>query len=97
MHATGIPLDYRLPSDRFRADDPLFQQFLGYHRGHGEAIIPALPDTPQLTVDQRVECYEAELRRVRQLVPDPDGAHSRESRCTIVLTPVTPRHSCGWE
>ena len=76
LHATGIPLDYRLPSDRFRADDPLFQQFLGYHRGHGEAIIPALPDTPQLTVDQRVECYEAELRRVRQLVPDPDGARS---------------------
>ena len=63
LHATGIPLDYRLPVERFRSDDPLWQKFLGYHRRFGEAIIPVLPDTPQLTVEQRVSAT-ARLRRV---------------------------------
>lgn len=76
LHATGIPLDYRLPMDRFREADPLFQKFLGYHRHYGDTIIPAFPDTPDITVEERVRLYGKGLEQVRALMPDPSNARS---------------------
>jgi len=76
LHGTGIPLDYRLPVDRFRKGDPLFEKFLGYHRRHGDTIIPAFPDTPDLTVEQRVDVYGKGLKQVRALMPDPSNART---------------------
>jgi len=76
LHATGIPLDYRLPVDRFEAGDPLFRKFLSYHRHFGDTIIPHFPDTPELTVEERVKAYGEGLARVRALLPDPNEARS---------------------
>lgn len=78
LHATGIPLDYRLPVERFREDDPLFRTFRGYHRHFGDTIIPHFPDTPGMTVDERLAAYGPGLARVRELLPDPsDGRTAR--------------------
>lgn len=76
LHATGIPLDYRLPIDKFDADDPLFQKFLGYHRFFGDPIIPFFPDTPRLTVEERVAEYGKELGKARALLPDSNDTRS---------------------
>ena len=76
LHATGIPLDYRLPVKRFDPRDPLYVKFLGYHRLFGDAIIPHLPDTPQQTPDERVKQYGEALRRVRSLMPDAQDVRS---------------------
>ena len=38
LHATGIPLDYRLPIAQYNADDPLFQKLISYHRHYGDTI-----------------------------------------------------------
>ena len=90
LHATGIPLDYRLPvvrvekarmsyagkSGRFDADDPLFQTLLAHHRLHGDAVVPQLPDTPDMDVEQRVEYYGGLLEITGDLMPDRDSARS---------------------
>ena len=90
LHSTGIPLDYRLPvvrmdkplmsytgdSGQFSSDDPIFSKFLAYNRKYGDSIIPHLPDTPDLTVDQRVEYYGSLLDIVRNIMPDPDAVRS---------------------
>ncbi len=76
LHATGVPLDYRLPGDRFRPDDPLLCRFRDYDRHFGESIIPALPDTPTMTTQERVASYGEVLERVRRLLPDPSNARS---------------------
>ena len=76
LHATGIPLDYRLPVERFRSEDPLLRKFLGYHRHYGDTIIPAFPDTPRLSLGERVKLYGEGLDRVRRLVPDPSCTRS---------------------
>ena len=88
FHATGIPLDYRLPVERarrgfsayagdhgeFDADDPVFRKFLGYHRRYGDTIIPFLPDTPDMDAAERTRYYGALLAKVRRLLPDPGNA-----------------------
>lgn len=82
LHATGIPLDYRLPVEQFDPGDPLFRKLLGYHRHHGDTIIPAFPDTPptasweKMSVDERVRFYGAGLEKVRALLPDVNDARS---------------------
>ncbi|MBM4094940.1 MAG: hypothetical protein FJ276_36855, partial [Planctomycetes bacterium] len=76
LHATGIPLDYRLPGERFRPDDALLRKFRAYHRLFGESIIPALPDTPRMTLEERLASYGEVLDRVRALLPDPSSARS---------------------
>ncbi len=88
FHATGIPLDYRLAVERksegfsayvgdcgeFDPDDPVFQKFLDYHRHYGDAIIPFLADTPDMSPAERAEYYGALLDKVRRLLPDPGNA-----------------------
>ena len=90
LHATGIPLDYRLPvvrvdktrmsyageSGRFDAEDPLFQSLLGHHRLYGDAVIPHLPDTPGMSVERRAEYYGGLLKTAGDLLPDPDAVRS---------------------
>ncbi len=76
LHATGIPLDYRLPADQFTMDDPLCAKLVGYHRCFGDTVIPWLPDTPELTRDERLATYGAMLERARALLPDPSDARS---------------------
>ncbi len=78
LHATGLPLDYRLPAERYREDDGLVLRFRGYHRHFGDTIIPAFADTPDLTVDERVARYAPLLDAVRALLPDQaDGRTAR--------------------
>ncbi|MAG36656.1 MAG: hypothetical protein CL878_10515 [Dehalococcoidia bacterium] len=80
LHATGIPLDYRLPIERFDVDDALFQELLDYHRHFGDLVAPVLPDTPsttseaQMSTADRVEFYGQMLERVRALLPDKNDA-----------------------
>jgi len=76
LHSTGIPLDYRLPVERFDPEDVLFGKFLEYHRHYGDTIIPAYPDTPDLTPEQRLVRYRPLQERVRALLPDPNDARS---------------------
>ena len=90
LHATGIPLDYRLPvvrvdktrmsyagrSGRFDAGDPVFQALLQHHRIYGDAVIPQLPDTPDMDVEQRVEYYGRLLEVVGELLPDHNAVRS---------------------
>ena len=82
LHGTGIPLDYRLPVEQYVPGNPLFEKLLGYHRRFGDAVIPALPDTPptgataDMTVDDRVRFYAQSLERVRALLPDTSDARS---------------------
>jgi hypothetical protein len=76
LHATGIPLDYRLPIEQFDPNDPLFQKFFGYHRQYGDTIVPHFPDTPEMRVDERVKVYGEGLEKVRTLLPDGNDARS---------------------
>jgi len=71
LHATGIPLDWRLPIARFDESDPLFAKLLGYHRTYGDCIMPEFPDTPKLSAEARVEAYRPGLEKARSLLPDP--------------------------
>jgi len=70
LHGTGIPLDYRLPIERFRLDDPLLARLLRYHRLFGDTIIPHFPDTPGVSIDERVAAYRPGIEQVRRLLPD---------------------------
>ena len=90
LHATGIPLDYRLPvvrvdrtrmsyagkSGRFDAGDPVFQALLRHHRIFGDAVIPQLPDTPDMDVEGRVEYYGSLLGIAADLLPDRNAVRS---------------------
>jgi len=96
LHGTGIPLDYRLPVERFDPDDPLCARFIGFQRLYGDNVIPAFPDTPELSVEGRVRVYGEGLDRVRALMPDPSSARQRGWTCGMTWTPATPRPSCAW-
>ncbi len=82
LHATGIPLDYRLPIEQFDPGDPLFQKFARYHRHFGDAIAAVLPDTPatnsevKMSLDDRVKVYGEALKKVHDLLPDPNDART---------------------
>ncbi len=82
LHATGIPLDYRLPIAHFDAADPLFQRLHAHHRHFGDLVAPVVPDTPpthsesQMSTADRVRFYGQMLERVRALLPDENDARS---------------------
>ena len=76
LHGAGLPLDYRLPIDRFDLGDPLCARFIEFQRLYGDNVIPAFPDTPELSVEERVRVYGAGLERVRALMPDPASART---------------------
>jgi hypothetical protein len=87
LHATGIPLDYRIPASQIQADDPQFARFHAYNRLHGDSIIPILPDTPALTHGERLELYGGILSRLRALLPDPNDGRSAWLECRQELDP----------
>ncbi len=87
LHATGIPLDYRIPADRIRADDPLCARLLGYNRSYGDSVIPILPDTPALSHAERVAQYGQAMSRTRALLPDPADGRSAWIECNHELDP----------
>ena len=90
LHATGVPLDYRLPvvrvdksrmsyagkSGRFDAGDPVFRALLAHHRLYGDSVIPHLPDTPGMDVEQRADYYAHLLEIAGELLPDPGSVRS---------------------
>ena len=76
LHATGIPLDYRLPAEQFVAGDALFESFLSYHRRFCHSIIPVLPDTPDITMDDRLARYGEALDRARATLSNPNELRS---------------------
>ena len=82
LHATGIPLDYRLPIEHFDAADPLFRRLSAHHRHFGDLVAPVVPDTPpthsesQMSTADRVRFYGQMLERVRSLLPDENDARS---------------------
>ena len=82
LHATGIPLDYRLPIEHFDAADPLFLRLHAHHRHFGDLVAPVVPDTPPTTSEarmstaDRVRFYGQMLERVRSLLPDENDARS---------------------
>ena len=78
LHATGIPLDYRLPAERFTLDDPLCRKLVDYHRHYGDTVVPHLPDTPEATHEERVALYREMIDRARALLPD--GSDVRSAR-----------------
>ena len=57
FHATGIPLDYRLPAEQFNLDDPVCRRLLAYNRLKGDNLVIALPDTPDLSAEARLTLY----------------------------------------
>ncbi len=87
LHGAGVPLDYRLPIDRFDENDPLFERFRENHRRFGDAIAAVLPDTPlarseaTMTSDHRELLYGQMLDKVRSLLPDANDARTARSRC----------------
>jgi hypothetical protein len=106
LHATGIPLDYRLPVEQFDPDNPLFQKFLGYHQEYGDNIIPAFPDTPRMSMEERIEKYGKELEKARSMLPDGNDIrsarlemhHDRDPGYTQTLMRLGVNDHCGlWE
>jgi len=87
LHATGLPLDYRLPAERFVPEDALLRKFVGYQRLYGDSVIPHLPDTPKLTPEERLAQYGAMLVRARELLPDPSSTRSARVECYHDLDP----------
>lgn len=87
LHGTGIPLDHRLPIERFTMADPLFRKFLGYHRHYGDTIIPLFPDTPEISREERLELYGDGLARARALLPDPSDTRSARVEMRHQLEP----------
>ena len=90
MHATGIPLDYRLPVDQYNPDSPLFRRLLGYHRHFGDGVVPEFHDTPTLSVEERVKEYGEGLSNVRSLLPDPSDARAAR---VIMRHPYDPGYT----
>ena len=79
LHSTGIPLDYRLPAAQFDCEDPLFRTLLKYHRYYGDHLIPLLPDIPPsetLNLEQRVRLYGPLMANARSALPFPGDLRS---------------------
>lgn len=70
LHATGIPMDFPLPIEKYTSQDSLGKLFLGYHRQFGDAVIPQFPDSPDLKQEQRIQQYAAAVDKIRTIVPD---------------------------
>src|SRR5207247_2421988 len=76
LHATGIPVDYRLKIEQFDPDDAQYQELLSFHRYYGDMVSPWFDDTPDLAAQQRAKVYSEGLERVRRSLPDANDARS---------------------
>jgi len=91
LHATGIPLDYRLPIDAFDLENPTFNKLLGYNQRFGDLIVPLFDDTPTLIHEERVKLYGEGMQRVRKLMPDPNDTRSIRVEAHHEADPGYPR------
>ncbi len=76
LHKLGIPLDYRLSIDGFEPTNPLLATYRNYHRTYGDSVTPILPDTPQASHSERMQAYQAALKKVSATLPDADSFRS---------------------
>lgn len=74
LHATGIPLDYRLPVRELKAESKLYQRLLDHHRRYGELVVLEYPDLPASTAAQREEAYAP--AQARPFLPDGNDLRS---------------------
>jgi len=91
LHATGIPLDYRLPIDAFDPDNPIFARLHSYNQRYGDLIVPLFADTPTLSHEERVKLYGEGIQRVRNLMPDPNDSRSIRVEANHEAEPGYPR------
>ncbi len=75
-HATGIAIEYRLEANRFSADDPECVLISDYQRRFGDGVVPLLQDTPDLSTEERLAQWGADLDRARGVLPDPGDARA---------------------
>jgi len=106
FHGLGIPLDYRLPAERFTADDALCRKLLDYNRRFGELVVPQLPDMPTASHAERVRTWGRLLEQAHALLPDPldhrsarvDMQHNEDPGYPRALAELGIRDHCGlWE
>ena len=90
LHATGIPIDHRLPVDQYDPNGPLFRKLLGYHRRYGDSLIPEFRDTATMSIEERVKEYGDQLSRVRCLLPDTNDARAAR---VIMRHPYDPGYT----
>lgn len=76
LHATGIPLDYRLPAEDFNQSNNMYNRFISYNRLFGDNIIPMLPDTPDMNNTERFELYKKLISNARSMMPDQNDTRS---------------------
>ena len=106
FHGLGIPLDYRYPIAKFSADDALCRKLLDYNRRFGELLVPAFPDMPGGTHEERVRVYGEGMKTARALLPDPldhrslrvDMQHNEDPGYPRAFAEIGVNDHCGlWE
>ncbi|MEI6070220.1 MAG: hypothetical protein WCS31_00390 [Verrucomicrobiae bacterium] len=106
FHGIGIPLDYRYPIAKFSTDDAVCRKLLDYNRRFGELVVPAFPDMPAATHEERVRVYGEGMAKARELLPDPldhrsirvDMQHSEDPGYPRAFAEIGVNDHCGlWE
>lgn len=106
FHGMGIPLDYRCPIDKFSTDDEVGRKLLEHNRLFGELVVPAFPDMPETTHEERVQVYGAGMAKARALLPDPldhrsirvDVNHKEDPGYPRAFAEIGINDHCGlWE
>lgn len=106
FHGMGIPLDYRLPIAQFTPDDPAGRKLLDHNRRFGELVVPAFPDMPAATHEERVGVWGEGLQKARALLPDPldhrslrvDMRHNADPGYPRAFAELGVHDHCGlWE
>ncbi|MEI6168210.1 MAG: hypothetical protein WCS52_13575 [bacterium] len=106
FNGMGIPLDYRCPIDKFSKDDEVGRKLLEKNRLFGELVVPAFPDMPSATHEERVRVYGAGMAKVRALLPDSldhrsirvDVNHKEDPGYPRALAEIGINDHCGlWE
>jgi len=106
FHGVGIPLDYRYPIEKFSTDDAGCRKLLDYNRLFGELVVPAFPDTPGGTHEERVRVYGEGMAKARALLSDPldhrsirvDMQHNEDPGYPRAFAEIGVNDHCGlWE
>ena len=71
---SGASWDQWLPIDDFVQGDTGYELLLERHRHFGNTLMPLYPETPDLSVDERVEIYQEGLKKARSMLPDQGDA-----------------------
>ena len=106
FHGMGIPLDYRYPIAKFSTNDAVCRNLLDYNRLFGELVVPAFPDMPGGTHEERVRVYGEGMKKARSLLPDPldhrsirvDMQHRQDPGYIRAFGEIGVNDHCGlWE